>query len=66
MNDDPNDYIGTLDEKLEAEVQEIILEDGGLVEGLCHNCADRTYVKLVAGILMCRTCAERYPDGPPF
>jgi len=71
MNED--EYIGSKEEEMDAEgaivtneLQIDTLIAAGFTEGICHNCADRTYVKLHHGLLACRMCAERYPLGMPF
>jgi len=60
------EYPGSLDEKLDDDARTVNLEAGKYAEGVCRNCTDQTFVKLVAGSLLCRMCAERYPQGLPF
>ena len=71
MEEEP--YSGSLAEKIDAEARDMdeerrvdALEEQGFKEGICKNCVDRTFVKVIKGVEMCRTCAERYPEGMPF
>lgn len=54
MNDSDN-YIGSLQEKLDAEVDQQRIEDGKPIDGICYFC--RTY-KRVRSIYDTFTCAD--------
>ena len=71
--DDPYDEIALREDDheaegriMEAEAKQDALTTAGFSEGVCKNCLDSTYVKLINGINLCRMCAERYPLGMPF